>query len=286
MSELAVITPSYAPDLELCADLNESVLLRTPDSVKHYIVVPRRDRALFSRLSDSRTEVLTVDELLPWSVIDIPRSNFWLNLRQPIPPVRGWVMQQLIKMQIAEHVDADLYILADSDVLLVRPVNAQTFRTNGRTQFYRVTDEITEQMPRHVVWHRAAEKLLGLSRESPPLPDYVSAFNVWDRAVIRALQERISQTTGKRWLDAVGGQLHFSEFIIYGVFVDRVLGSSANVAPTDSMLCHSYWHPRPLDLTAAEDFVRKMPEEDVAIMISAKSGTPLDTRRKALSTLR
>ena len=40
---LAVVTPSYAPDLELCRDLNRSVLEWTPADVHHHIIVPRRD---------------------------------------------------------------------------------------------------------------------------------------------------------------------------------------------------------------------------------------------------
>ena len=50
-----------------------------------------------------------------------------------------------------------------------------------------------------------------------------------------------------------------------------------------SMLCHSYWDTSPLNLDAAERFVRAVPEEDVAVMISAKSHTPLDVRRVAIA---
>ena len=76
-----------------------------------------------------------------------------------------------------------------------------------------------------------------------------------------------------------------SEFILYGVFVDCVLGESADVFAAHSMLCHSYWNTQPLDRAAATDFVRDRAPEDVAVMISAKSGTPLDVRAEALSTV-
>ena len=125
---LAVITPSYAPDLELCSDLNESVLRNTPSQVTHYIITPRRDVRLFSRLRGTRTEVLSVDEVLPRRVLPVAGANFWLNLRRPFTPVRGWVMQQVIKLQMATQLNADLLLLADSDVRLVRPVTAETFR--------------------------------------------------------------------------------------------------------------------------------------------------------------
>ena len=66
------------------------------------------------------------------------------------------------------------------------------------------------------------------------------------------------------------------------MFVDKVLGEGANVTETGSMLCHSYWKRTPLDTAEVDKFVREMPPDDVAILISAKSGTPLEVRRKSL----
>ena len=210
---------------------------------------------LFSRLRDTRTEVLSVNEMLPRHVLPVPSANFWLNLRHPFPPVRGWIMQQIIKLQMATQVNADLLLLADSDVLLVRPVAAETFRTEGRTRFYRRDNEIHSDMSRHIIWHENACKLLGVPMESPPLPDYTSAFNLWERNTVLALQERIQQQTGRHWLDAVTRRLHFGEFMLYGVFVDKVLGAHSNVAVSESMLCHSYWEAAPLDSTEADELV-------------------------------
>jgi SAM-dependent methyltransferase len=278
-----VITPSYAPDVELCSALNASVLRNTPGPVRHYIITPARDVKLFSRLRGTRTEVLSVDEVLPWHVLPVPGANFWLNLRRPWPPVRGWVMQQIIKLEMAAKVNADLLLLADSDVVLVRPVTGETFRAHGRTRFYRREKEIGSDRPRHVRWNDVACMLLGVPPEPPPLPDYISPFNVWDRRIAVALQERIQQTTGKHWLDAVAAQLHFSEFVLYGVFADKVLGGQVSVTDSDSMFCHNYWKRTPLDIAAGERFLREMPEQDVAIMISAKSGTPLEVRQRILA---
>jgi hypothetical protein len=102
---------------------------------------------------------------------------------------------------------------------------------------------------------------------------------------VLAMQERIQRATGRPWLEAVAAQLHFSEFILYGVFVDRILGDHAQVTPSASMLCHSYWTPKPLSLAAAGEFIRGMAVEDIAVMISAKSRTSLDVRRAVLSPL-
>lgn len=284
-ADLAVITPSYAPDLELCVDLNESVLRNTPRSVTHYIITPRKDVRLFSRLRGTRTEVLAVDEVLPRRLLPVPSANYWLNLRRPFPLVRGWMMQQVIKLQMATQLNAGLLMLADSDVRLVRPVTAAAFRVGGRTRFYRLDDEVDISRQRHLIWHAVAARLLGVSPDAPPVADYISPFNVWERDVVVALQERIQQTTGRPWLDAVAGQLHFSEFFLYGMFIDKVLGMRANITETRSMLCHTYWKREPLDLAGAERFIREISSSDVAVMISAKSGTPIEVRRASLAPL-
>jgi hypothetical protein len=108
-------------------------------------------------------------------------------------------------------------------------------------------------------------------------------MNPWDRRVVLALRERIEKVTGRPWLDAIGSQLHISEFILYGVFMDEVLRTSA---ATPSPLCHTYWGPGPLAPEAVPGFVRSLSRDDVAVMISAKTRTQPSVRREALSRIR
>ncbi len=284
-SPFVVVTPSYAPDFELCKDLHRSVLEHTAPAVVHTIVVPDRDHALFSTLAGPRCVIWRVSDLLPWRFLPIPRANTWLNLRRPLPPVRGWIMQQLVKIAAAARANATTVLLVDSDVILIRPVAADTFRKDDVLKLYRKDAAIDARLPRHVIWHRTAERLLGLPPVNPPLPDYISAFNVWDRETMLALQKRIETVTGLNWMDAIGSHLHFSEFILYGVFVDRVLGYPTNSRGSPSMHVCAYWEPRPLDLAAATAFVNSSGPDDVALMLSAKSRTPLQIRRAAFATL-
>jgi hypothetical protein len=192
--------------------------------------------------------------------------------------------QQVLKLAAAAALEADVALLADSDVCLVRPVDADTFRRpGGRDHFNALPGAVDEAMPRHLLWHQVARRLLGLPPARPPLPDYVSALSVWQPAVVRALLARVESVTGRRWADAVGGCVHFSEFILYGVFVEEVLGRDG-VAVSDDPLCHSYWlEDAPLDAAAAADFVAAAAATDVAVMISARSGTDTAVRRAVLS---
>src|SRR5215468_1397234 len=107
MTTLAILTPSIAPDYERCVDLNRSVLTYSESTVEHHIVVPARDLALFARLSGPRTHIHCVSEYLPRSFVPVPRTTYMVNVRHPYPPVRGWILQQIIKLATAAVIPAD-----------------------------------------------------------------------------------------------------------------------------------------------------------------------------------
>ena len=283
MSDLAVITPSYRGDAEIFADLHRSVLEFTPPDTVHHVFVPVRDRPLFAEHEGARCRIWTSPEVLPRRFVRLGRGHSYLNARRPWPPIRGWVTQQAIKIAATARADADLVLLADSDVVLVRPVRAERFMTDGRRSLHRDERGVTAGMERHVIWHQVARTLLGLpASPPPPLPDYVSPFNFWEPAAVRAMQQRIRQTTGRDWLDAFTAQLHISEFILYGVFVDEIVAGSGTRLPSDTTSCHNSWDRTPMDHDGAVAFADKLAQDAVAMMISAQSDTPYEIRQVAI----
>ncbi|WP_457767687.1 DUF6492 family protein [Cyanobium sp. ULC084] len=280
---LTVVTPSYAPDLELFADLRTSIETYASEQVTHLVVTPSRDVKMFrTRFAGPLCEVVAVEDILPKSIRSVPGVNAWVNLRAPWPPVRGWIAQQLVKLSVADFITTDALLLVDSDVAFVRPFSAETFIHKGVVQFYRVPEAIDTHMPRHIAWHRVARELLGIPQTSSLLlPDYISAMTPWDRRLVLQLRSRVEEVSGRRWIDSIGSQAHFSEFIIYGVFLDELF-PKGHPGATKESLCHFYWDTKPLCNTSAAAFMCSLPESDVAVMISAKSGTPLEVRRRAL----
>jgi Family of unknown function (DUF6492) len=221
---------------------------------------------------------------LPASMLKVPAINCWLNLRRPFPPVRGWVAQQLVKLAAAAAMETDVVLLIDSDVVLIRQLAAQSFAPTGELELFEVPNGIDGSLPRHHLWHAAARRLLGL----PPtyeelLPDYICWPCAWSPTLVRAMLQRVEQVTGKTWATAIGGELHFSEMILYGVYVREVLGASANLPTTSSMRCLNHSEESALDEYALRQLMQQAGEEDFAIMVSAKSGTPLDVRRRLLT---
>jgi hypothetical protein len=295
-----VLTPCHGPDVELCRDLHRSVLELTPASTVHYLVVPSAQRSRFATFEGARCEVWAERALLPRRVVGMSWVNPALqrlgalapsarlaavNVRRPWPPVRGWIMQQILKLAATALLDADVVLLMDADVQLIRPVTASSFLEHGQLRLYRVDGGVHPGMSTHVAWHRTARRLLGLAEGAPPYPDYASSFMAWDPAVVRAVQHRVEQITGRPWVDAVGGTLSFSEWTLYGTFVDDVLAPGARPPATDRSGCHSYWDTSPLTGAAAARFVESTAESDLAAMISAKSGTPLDERRRIMAEI-
>jgi hypothetical protein len=284
MTDLAVITPSFRGDAEIFADLHRSVLEFTPTDTVHHVFVPQRDRALFAQYSGVRCRIWTSSELMPRRYLRIGRGDSYVNATRPWPPVRGWITQQAIKIAAAGQIEADLVVVADSDVVLVRPVTAERFTVDGRRILYRAEKGVNADMDRHLIWHRVSRELFGLPpAPPPPLTDYVSSFNVWEPAVIRGIQQRIAETTGRDWLDAFTSELHISEFMMYGIFVDEVLSGGGERPPADPNICHNTWQRTPMDHAGAIEFADRLRPDAVAMMISAKSRTPVEIRRAAIA---
>jgi len=279
---LEVLTPTYRPDLDLCRDLNRSLRRHGGSAVTHRIVVPRRDLDLIRDLAGPSTILETAEQYLPRSFWRVP-GNIHVNLRRPVPPVRGWVTQQIVKLSASAASDKSLVVVADSDLVFVKSVDLDTFRANGSPMFYRLPDGVHAGLPRHVEWHRTARRVLGLpSNVSPPLPDYICWPCAWEPAIVRQMLAHIETVHRPAWQTTLAGCLHLSEMVLYGVFVDEVLGGRDS-GVTTQMRCLRHTEESAFDTTELARFLEDLSADDIAVMISAKSGTGLAERRAALA---
>lgn len=279
--DLAVVTPSYRPDYELCVDLNRSVLEMTASGVIHHIIVPTQDMRTFGKLRGPRTEVHDAREFLPRSFIKAAGANIWINAARPWPPVRGWITQQIIKLAVVSALNVAGALLVDSDSVLIRETNLDTFRRDGGVALYRKPGAVNDTLPGHRLWHISGRRLLGL--EPPPagdLTDYICWPCAWDPEIVRQMLRHVQEATGQAWSTAVGAELHFSEMMLYGLYVDEVAGGTDSSVSEMQGVVHTA--EIPLSQSEIESLLREAPPNKNVVMLSAKAGIPLEERRRAL----
>jgi Family of unknown function (DUF6492) len=273
---VAFVTISYGPDRDRCALLRRSLDAFAP-SVEHWVVVDRADLRLFQSLQNTRTTLVTTEDVLPLWLRRLElrriglRSNVWVQARGR--PVRGWLVQQLIKLAVVDRLTADVLVYADSDVVLMRPFRmSSVIDEDGRVRMYALPDAVDETLPNHVRWHRSAERLLGIRRAELPMPDFITSLVPWKRQNALSLRAHVERNTGRHWLRALAAASDVSEYTLYGRFVSDVLGERAGQYVTSSSLCRDYWTPVPLSSSELASFLDGISPEEIGVSITAKAG--------------
>ena len=246
-------------------------------SVEHLIVVDRGDVPFFRPLENGRTTVVAKEEVLPLWVRRLDtlkvglQSNAWVQARGL--PIRGWLLQQLVKLAVAEQLSADLLVYADSDVVLLRPFSVSSLvDADGRVRLYAREDYIDAALPDHVRWHRSAEEVLGIEPADLPMPDFISSLVPWKRENAVALLEHIERTTGKHWLRALASAWHVSEYTLYGRFAQDVLGTTGGQFVSSAPLCSDYYKRVPLTVPEVTALLDRVGPDEIAISITSKAG--------------
>ena len=117
----AIMTASYSADFDRCSLLCESIDRFVEGDWHHYLLVDRGDVTLFSKLAAPNRTVISEAELFPaWlrsfsDPFSGGRRRVWIS---PFSmPLRGWHAQQLRRLAMARHVEADMLLSIDSDVV-------------------------------------------------------------------------------------------------------------------------------------------------------------------------
>jgi len=282
MPSVTLLTCSYGPDFDRCRRLCGSVGRYLDRSVRHVLVVPRRDRAMFSELADARTRIDAVEDVLPMWIRNLPMSRRWW-LTACSPPVRGWIVQQLTKIAAACAVTSDAVVFADSDVEFIRPFRPEHLWAGDRLRMLRVPREAGPT--RHRLWTREAGRLLGV----PPVDwygyDYIGQLVAWRPATARAMTDHIRAVTGRSWLRALCNTLHFSEYFLYGIYVEQVLGG-ADHAYDASEICHCSWHYTQQGRCDLDHFFTQLRPEHVAVLVQSNLGIAPETYAAGIQRLR
>lgn len=280
---ITLLTMSFRGDLDLCRLLCETVDRQVPAEFPHILAVPKADLPLFRSLANARRLLITQEELLPpWlfriplpsprlrRLLRLPRRNVYVSLGGSF--VRGWIAQQMMKLAAACRVGGDVILHVDSDVAFVRPLTRDHLIRDGRARLLHVPGE--GDTPMHAPWHRAASDLLGLGSAGYHGADSIGNLVTWRRPLVEAMLGRIRDIRGEDAFRALARMPEFSEYILYDVFCDKVVGlDGSGHFPTPRLLCATLWPNMARE--ELDEAVRSMRIDDDQVAIGVQSTVPM-----------
>jgi hypothetical protein len=286
MSPVALLTPTYGRDLELCTLLCESVDRHVTSFSKHYLLVPDSDLPLFAHFESERREIIPASRFLPHWLRPLPRMiqrkrrQYWWSFRTR--PVSGWHVQQYLKIAATMSLPYERYCILDSDIVFFRDFDLSQFQLPNPIPLFSLPDEVVAGQPRHSRWVKTSHELLGLP--TPPLPasDFIGHIIFWDRQTTAAMVSQIEAVTNLHWIEALCRTHEFSEYMLYGYFVQNDARFSGAHRLTSSTQCVSYWEQLKLSKNELKELLRSANTDDVAFSIASFSGTPVQTIRAAI----
>jgi len=274
----AIVTPSFRLDFERCALLCESVQRFVAPAVRHYLVIDRRDVEMFRPLSNARTEIVVVEDVIPWWIMRVPGvRKYWLSLCTV--PVRNWILQQLVKLSLPLHVKEDVLLYTDSDTFFRQNFDPLTLERDGRVPLF-VEYGQRGKIPSNDRWHSIAAGVFGLLVKADYDTNYIGNVIPWRRENVLKMHRHIEEKAGMAWQRVLAGKLYFSEYILYGMYCETVLGfEAAEHWPDSTLRTHTHWETTPLDRAQLATFKQQALPEHHSVMVSAKSHTvPADIR--------
>jgi hypothetical protein len=267
-----LVTPTYAPDFERCRLLVDSCQQYVSGVQRHLLLIDEAERDLFACLESDQVEILCKEQLLPWWIRRNPLSSrWWLSLASL--PVRGWILQQVVKLAIAEQCDADALLFADSDMVFIRPFSPDDIRRGDKLRHYRAQRGPRMYSDRRYRnWYRVAASIAGL-----PDPDsidgaYIAQLNCWRRENVEALYRALEQAALGSWQARLLRCLDFSEFVLYGAFVDYALGDASGHYRDPDNLCHSSWYYPIVNDTDVDRFISELDPRHHALHLQSNLG--------------
>src|SRR5262245_10539720 len=186
MSSISLVTPVSQRDVELCALQCESVDRHLSCYVKHHLIVPDDELALFDGFNAARRVVVPASQLLPTWLRPMPRllqhrgQRYWWSLRTR--PVGDVHLQRILKIAAADACPEDRHCILDSDVLFFRRFDlSMLLRPRPAPLFERAADTGSADLVQRT---RTSRHLLGLTPSSLPETDFRTRIGVWDRRAI------------------------------------------------------------------------------------------------------
>lgn len=283
MHSVALLTASYAKDIERFSLLSESIDTWLSGFTRHYVLVNDEDVPLFAPFASDRRVIVPASRYLPKWLLALPPAlqfgnrRIWLSLLSS--PVHGWHIQQILKIAGVLNAPEQRVCILDSDNLFFREFDVRQYAGAEKTPLFVAPNAIGADHPLHGLWLRTVDQLLGIEQRSFPADDYVGNALVWDKDTVRAMVGAIKSATGLSWALALCRKKKFSEYLLYGNFVANSPDHLARHRVTEDSIAVSHWDDTPLDRPAIEAMMHAASPEQVALCIQSYSSTSVEDIR-------
>lgn len=295
-ADVSLVTVSYRGDLELAKELCASIDRFAEPGIEHILLVPDADISRFAPLVVGNRRLVSVEDVLPpgYSRIPLPQRIgigpfFQRRVREvwraPAGIVRGWIIQQILKLSAPLLTDRSIIAFADSDIVLVRELEAHHFVAEGCVRLFRVPGA-TEDSEMHRRWHAASARLLGLPPRAYFGADYIGNLITWRRDIVLELQRHLEGAGNERWDKIIAHQRAFSEYVLYGIFVEQVCGlNESGHRATSEDLVHAGWHYELDTPEGLQEFVSGLRKHHVGVAIQSTEDFSVDLRRELIGRI-
>ncbi|WP_035677764.1 DUF6492 family protein, partial [Bradyrhizobium liaoningense] len=245
MQSVALLTASYAKDIERFSLLSESIDTWLSGYTRHYVLINDEDVPLFARFASDKRVIVPASRYLPKWLFAVPPAlqflssrRVWLSLLSS--PVHGWHIQQILKIAGVLNAPEQRVCILDSDNLFFREFDVGLYAGGEMTPLFVTRKAIGADHPVHGVWLRTIDQLLGIKERSFPADDYVGNALVWDKDSARAMTDAIKSATGLSWALALCRKKKFSEYLLYGNFVANSPEHLARHRVTEDSIAESW----------------------------------------------
>lgn len=285
-------TCSMAADLELFAMLAASIDRYVDPSIQHVVVVPKAQLPLFTRFANTRREIITQEDVLPFRVWKAPDTLNHLRvlfsgLRRPLyidsklRRLRGWMLQQAIKMQLSRITQTAVIVHCDSDMYFVRSVTPKLFFPQGKPFFF--SAPLNSSFEGQADWTKRACRLTGAQLNPNSHRTYIENGVVWSTSLVRDLANVMEQRGGRPLHEILLSEPTISEYFLYGVYVEAT--ALEYVSQQSFPICHTLWQGAVDRIHDAEKLAEEFRSSQVSVALQSTSAVTLESRRRLYNKL-
>jgi hypothetical protein len=275
---VTMVSPVHINDRDRAGLMADSFRRCAPDGSQLILLCDARDRASFASYASDRVTVRAIEEVLPsWLKRAPTHKGIWLSAKSL--PVRGWIVQQIAKLNAFTLVDAseNLVVLCDSDVSFVRPFARQEFFDGDKVRCL----DVSWWNDWYRDWTQIAADMTGISYDTIAPRNHIGSLIAFDRSTMAQLRSRVEATVGHSMEVDICRRKNFSEYQLYGVFVRAVVGyeNSAH-SPSDVAIVKNSWDDALTDPAALESFMTSFDPTEFAVMVHSKMAVPVERIRE------